>query len=69
MLNPTGLPTLTDTELQEVVHEAREILGEMDTYFPTVDTPAECSVLSDFYATVYLHKLSATSSLTLRSQS
>jgi uncharacterized membrane-anchored protein YhcB (DUF1043 family) len=64
--NPMGLNKATDTELREVVGEADDILQEIAPHFATAETPIEVQILSDFYTTVYMHKLAATSSLTVR---
>ena len=67
--NPMGLNKATDAELREVVGEADEIMQEIAPHFATAETKLEVQILSDFYTTVYLHKLAATSSLTVRSAS
>ena len=64
--NPIGLNKATDTELREVVGEADDILQEIAPHFATAETPLEVQILSDFYATVLVHKVAATSSLTIR---
>ena len=62
----SGLNKATDTELSEVVTEADDILQDIAPHFATAETMMEVHILSDFYATVYLHKVAATSSLTIR---